>query len=117
MIQAIPPRPEVPEIAPAQAWTKAQRGEAVIVDVREPDEIAAIAVPGALHIPLGELATRVAAIPGEREVLFLCRSGNRSAYATEFFRRRVHGRAANVTGGIISWHELGLPTSLRRVVG
>ena len=112
MIQAIPPRPEVPEVAPTQAWSKTQQGDAVIVDVREPDEVAEIAVPGALHIPLGQLAARVDSIPPEREVLFLCRSGNRSAYATEFFRTRVHVRAANVTGGIIAWFELGLPTSL-----
>lgn len=117
MIQAIPPRPEVPEITPRDAWTKALQGEAIIVDVREPDEVAEIAVPGALHIPLGHLAAQVNAIPAGREVLFLCRSGNRSAYATEYFRGRVHERAANVTGGIMSWYEGGLPTSLSRRLG
>ncbi|HET9016180.1 MAG TPA: rhodanese-like domain-containing protein [Thermomicrobiaceae bacterium] len=112
MIQAMPPRPEVPEIAPTDAWARAQQGEAVIVDVREPEEVAEIAVPGAIHIPLGELDRSVDRIPTEREILFLCRSGNRSAFATEFFRRRVHARAANVTGGIIAWWETGLPTSM-----
>ena len=112
MDQATPPRPEVPEIAPTYAWARVRQGEAIIVDVREPEELAEISVPGAIHIPLGELHRAVDRIPAHQEVLFLCRSGNRSSYATEFFRRRVHTRAANVTGGIIAWWETGLPTSI-----
>lgn len=94
MVMVTGKRPVVPEIDPQQAWERASRGDAVIVDVREPDEVAEVAVPGALVIPLGKLDEEVETIPSDREVLFLCRSGNRSAYATDFYRQRGHERTA-----------------------
>lgn len=103
-------RPNVPEIDPREAWEQAQRGEAIIVDVREPEELAEIAVSGTIDIPLGQLPDRVEEIPGGETVLFLCRSGNRSSYATDFYRQRVSSQAANIAGGIIAWSEQGLPT-------
>lgn len=104
-------RPSVPEIDPKRAWERAEQGEAVIVDVREPDEVAEVAVPGAIVIPLGQLPAEVDTIPADREVLFLCRSGNRSAYATDFYLSRGHERTANITGGILAWTEAKLPTT------
>lgn len=109
MVTVTGERPDVPEIDVRQAWEKAQNGNAVIVDVREPEEVAEIAVPGAIHIPLGQLAARVNEIPADGEVLFLCRSGNRSSYATEFYRQQGHERTANITGGILAWTAANLP--------
>lgn len=106
-------RPSVPEVEPLDAWERVRRGEAVIVDVREPDEVAEVSVLSAIHIPLGQLASQVATIPPAPEVLFLCRSGHRSAYATEFFLRQRQTPASNIRGGIIAWHEIGLPTIVR----
>ncbi|ACZ38514.1 rhodanese-like domain-containing protein [Sphaerobacter thermophilus] len=114
MVMVTGKRPVVPEIDPQQAWERASRGDAVIVDVREPDEVAEVAVPGALVIPLGKLDEEVETIPSDREVLFLCRSGNRSAYATDFYRQRGHERTANITGGIIAWTKANLPTTRGR---
>ncbi|MDI3340593.1 MAG: rhodanese-like domain-containing protein, partial [Sphaerobacter sp.] len=104
-------RPKVPEVDPRTAWERAQRGKAVIVDVREPDEVADIAVPGAITIPLGQLESQVERIPADREVLFLCRSGNRSAYATDFYQKHGHNRTANIAGGMLAWQEARLPTT------
>jgi rhodanese-related sulfurtransferase len=102
--------PSVPEIEPRSAWDKAQRGEAIIVDVREDDEVAEIAVPGATHIPLGLLRDRVSELPRDGELLLICHSGQRSSMATRFLRDEGFAGATNITGGIVAWFHAGLPT-------
>ena len=102
-------RPTVPEVTVQEANQRVEDDDAVIVDVREPYELAEIAVPGALHIRLGELPNRVQELPKDRELLFLCRSGNRSSYATDLAIRSGRESSANIAGGIIAWVEAGLP--------
>lgn len=81
---------------------------AVLLDVREADELAQVRVPGVHHIPLGELMARAHEIP-EGELLVICRSGARSMTACR--QLEAAGRtAANVAGGTISWVESGRPT-------
>src|SRR5215467_5679634 len=63
--------PEVSAVAvPDEAW---------LLDVREDDEWAAGHVPGATHIPLGQLGARTAELPHDEQIYVICRSGNRSA--------------------------------------
>jgi hydroxyacylglutathione hydrolase len=102
-------RPVVPEVSVQEAWHLAKTGKGVIVDVREPEELAAAAVPEARHIPLGELAQRVEELPNDRELLLFCRSGNRSSFATAYLRANGRQDAVNVAGGILAWAEAGLP--------
>ena len=92
-----------------EARRKLDAGEAVLVDVREADEWRAGHVAGTIHIPLGELAGRIGELPRDREVLLLCRSGNRSGRATRFLRAQGYDRARNVEGGIVAWAGCGLP--------
>lgn len=101
-------RPTVPEVTVQEASQRAEDGEALIVDVREAYEVAEVAVPDAVHIPLGDLPNRVRELPRDRELLFLCRSGNRSSYATDLAIRAGHESSANIAGGIIAWVEAGL---------
>ncbi len=85
----------------------AAAGEAVIVDVRQPFEWDEARVPGAELIPLEQLPAKADQIDDGRPVVFLCRSGNRSALATEAFV--ASGRSAfNLSGGILAWIESGL---------
>ena len=74
----------------------------VIVDVREPDEFAAGHVQGAVNIPLSELMARHTEIPDGAYII--CRSGNRSAMATEFLNSKGH-EVVNVLGGVNEWPE------------
>jgi rhodanese-related sulfurtransferase len=94
----------VPTVSAADA---AARG-VLLVDVREPHEIAEVAVPGALAIPLRTLPGRLAELPRDRTVGFICRSGNRSAGATRA-ARRAGLDAVNVAGGVLAWARAGLP--------
>ena len=77
-----------------------------VVDVREPDEYEAGHVPGAILIPLGELADRADEVPSGEPVLVICKSGGRSARACEFLAPL--GRdVTNVAGGTMAWIESG----------
>lgn len=81
---------------------------AVLVDVREADELLAVRVPGVRHIPLGELMDRCDEIP-EGELFIICRSGARSRTACEQLGS-IGRRATNVAGGTIAWVRSGRPT-------
>ncbi len=85
--------------------------EAVLIDIREPDEWQEGHVAGARHIPLGDLPARLGEVPQDRPVLLFCRSGNRSGRATALLRERGYTRALNVVGGITAWQRAGLPVT------
>ena len=104
-------RASAPAVSVDEARRRLDAGAALLIDVREPDEWAGGHVAGALHIPLGALAARLAEVPPDRAVLLLCRSGNRSGRATALLRERGYARAANVEGGIIAWQGAGFPVT------
>lgn len=99
--------PRSDEIEPQQA-EEHRRSGAVLVDVREPNEWAGGRATGAVHLPLGHLPNRVAELPADRELLFICQSGSRSLVATRIATER--GRTAkSVRGGTSAWARAGLP--------
>ncbi|WP_240371542.1 rhodanese-like domain-containing protein [Anoxybacteroides rupiense] len=73
-----------------------------IIDVREIEEVAAGAIPGALNIPLGLLEFRMNELSKDREYVIVCRSGGRSAKAVQLLERYGY-KAANMTGGMLAW--------------
>ena len=76
--------------------------EPFVVDVREPLEFAAWAIPTSVNIPLGELEARASEVPDDREVVTVCASGGRSSAAAEVLSRT--GReVANLAGGMAAW--------------
>lgn len=79
-----------------------------LLDVRELDEWQAGHVPDAVHIPLGELPARWGELPEDAEMYVVCRSGARSAQATEALNQAGR-RASNVAGGMHAWHRAGRP--------
>jgi rhodanese-related sulfurtransferase len=83
-------------------------GDAYLLDVREADEWAAGHVPGALHIPLGELNTRYLEIDRTPALYVICRSGNRSNHAARVLAG-AGWQAHNVSDGMIGWQAAGRP--------
>jgi rhodanese-related sulfurtransferase len=81
---------------------------AFLLDVREDDEWAAGHAPDAVHVRLGELGARVTELPQDRDVYVICRSGTRSAYASQAL---VGGglKAINVADGMTGWAVAGRP--------
>jgi rhodanese-related sulfurtransferase len=99
--------PEI-EISVQEANELLNRGEAVLVDVREPHEWDAGRIPGARHVQLEHLASHADTIPRDKRVIFQCRLGVRSAMATKAFRASGYD-ALSMAGGIQAWHDAGLP--------
>jgi len=83
---------------------------AFMLDVREPDEWAAGHIPGATLIPLGQLASRASEVPSDREVVVVCRSGNRSAQGRDILLGAGFVSVASMAGGMNDWTAAGLPT-------
>ena len=83
--------------------------DAVVVDVREPDEWAAGHAPGAVHIPMGDIPARLDELPSTDDSLpVVCRSGGRSERAVQWLVQQGFD-VVNVTGGMRSWHQAGKP--------
>lgn len=85
---------------------------ALIIDVREPDELAEIAydVKAVKNIPLGELESRLAEVPKDKQVIVVCKKGGRSSKAYELLKEKGFENIANMEGGMEAWSEKGLPT-------
>lgn len=80
-----------------------------VVDVREPDEWASGRIPGAVHVPLGELGLRKGELDPSRPVVAVCRSGRRSITAADALRGAGFGQVASLAGGMNAWREAGQP--------
>jgi rhodanese-related sulfurtransferase len=76
-------------------------GSGLLLDVREAPELAVESVPDALNIPLGQLRSRLAELPRDREILVVCRSGQRAYYATRLLLQKGF-KARTVSGGMLS---------------
>jgi rhodanese-related sulfurtransferase len=96
----------IPEVEVDEAARMVEEG-AWLLDVREPAEWDAGHSPLAAWIPLGELGTRLDEVPTDRTVAIICRSGGRSAAATEALRS-TGVDAVNVAGGMKAWAGEGL---------
>jgi len=77
------------------------------LDVRNPEELAVESVPGATNIPLPNLRERLGEIPRDREILVICRSGQRAYYATRILLQNGF-KARNISGGMLSRSHLAV---------
>ncbi|MGH7321862.1 MAG: rhodanese-like domain-containing protein, partial [Candidatus Rokuibacteriota bacterium] len=83
----------------------------VVLDVREPFEWEEGHVPGAMHIPMRQVAARLAEIPRDRPIALICRGGPRSSTVGSLLLTHGFTRLLNVWGGIGGWMEAGLPVA------
>ena len=100
------------EVTPLQASGMVAEQQAIIIDVREQDEWDDQHIPGAVHIPLGEVQNRIDEIVAYKgqPIIMQCRSGRRSATAAGILEEAGFQDVSNLSGGIIAWSEAGLPT-------
>ena len=92
------------DVHQAQAWLDAATAP-VVLDVREPYEVALCSLPNSLAIPLGQIAERLNALPRDRPILTLCHHGGRSLQAARFLRAKGFARSSSLRGGIHEWAE------------
>jgi adenylyltransferase/sulfurtransferase len=89
------------------------QGGALLLDVREPDEVATCAVAGCRPIPMRQVPENTAQLPRDRQILVLCHHGGRSQRVTQFLRANGFANATNVAGGIDAWAAEIDPTLAR----
>jgi rhodanese-related sulfurtransferase len=97
----------MPEITVTE--TEARRSQVRILDVREDFEVAEGLIPGAVHIPMGQLQARLSELDPAVPVVAVCRSGNRSAHVADTLNAAGF-TADTMAGGMIAWTRAGLPT-------
>ncbi len=83
--------------------------DAYLLDVREPDEWTIGHPAGAHHIPMMEVPARAADIPADRDVVVVCRVGQRSAQVVAYLRQRGWDNVRNLDGGLSAWVAAGRP--------
>lgn len=90
------------EQMPQEVQERLKRGDAItILDVRELDEWVSGHIPGATHIPLGQINRAMNELDLSKETIVVCRSGNRSGMACEFLSSLGH-KAINMRGGMLA---------------
>ena len=100
---------ELPEeLSPRQVATLIGEGDVQLVDVREPYEHEAGRIADDVHVELDRLTAEADSLDRERPLVFYCRSGSRSAMATQAFSAAGF-HAHNLTGGLEAWVKDGLP--------
>jgi rhodanese-related sulfurtransferase len=80
-----------------------ENNEVVVLDVRTPEEFQGGHIPNATLIPLQELENRLNEIDKKKGYLVVCRSGNRSAQASEILSNNGFSTIYNMTGGMNNW--------------
>ncbi len=88
-----------------------ERGEALLIDIREPDEHARGVAAGARLLPMSQLRQRLAEIPvdASRPVLLICNTQNRSATTLRALRPHGYAHVRFVNGGMAEWVRRGWP--------
>jgi sulfur-carrier protein adenylyltransferase/sulfurtransferase len=109
---------EIDEVDPSEVKELLQEG-AVIVDLRETEELASGILPGAKHVPRSYLETRIEGIVPNRDahVILYCASGNRSAYGARTLRDDLgYEHVESMTGGITLWKDRGYEVDVPRTL-
>ncbi len=96
------------EVSVADA-AKLDQKEWLFLDVREPSEWEEAHIPYATLIPLGELTARLSEIPKEKNIIVVCRSGNRSAVGRDLLLKSGFANVTSMAGGMNTWQAQGHP--------
>jgi rhodanese-related sulfurtransferase len=95
---------EAPELA---QWLDQQGENLRVIDVRQTPEVAAGTVPGAQAVPLHTLPLKLSELSREEKLVFICRSGARSAQACMFLAQQGFENVYNLRGGMLAWAQTG----------
>ncbi len=99
------------DVTPQDAVLMINHDDALVVDVREANELGSGKIPGAKHIPLSSFAKRIGELDKfrDRKTIVYCRSGQRSQSACKQLKNHGFEEVANLKGGIVAWESANLP--------
>jgi rhodanese-related sulfurtransferase len=102
--------PAVEDLTAEQVKAGLEDGSILLLDVREPNELAAERIPGAIGFPLSTFDPSALPDPEGKRVVFSCRSGKRSVTASKAAQAAGLPHDAHMAGGILAWKEAGFDT-------
>ena len=102
--------PRVRNLTPQEVARGLDEGRFLLVDVREPNEVAIERYPDAVVVPLSSFDPAAIPDPQGRQVVFACRSGRRSITASLAAQEQGYPYDAHLAGGILAWKTAGLDT-------
>ena len=102
-------RAQIEEVSPKQVKAMLDNNEDVTyLDVREPNEWNLGRIPGAVHLPRGNLESKLEGmIDRDRKIVVYCARGNRSALAAVTMKQMGYGNVVSMAGGFQSWPDVG----------
>ena len=102
--------PEFTEIPPETVHCWIGDGEAVLVDVRETEELAQARLEEAVHVPMSAFDPELIPVDTRKKVIFICAKGARSERVGQYVvAQGILTEAYNMAGGLKAWAEAGLP--------
>ncbi|UYO46791.1 rhodanese-like domain-containing protein [Rhodopseudomonas palustris] len=101
---------QVEDLTPQEVAQGIADGRYLLVDVREPNEVAAEAYPDSVVVPLSTFDPKAIPDPAGKQVVFACRSGKRSVTASMAAQAAGLAYTRHLAGGILGWKAAGLPT-------
>lgn len=101
---------QVTEIEPATAHRLASNGEAILIDVREQNEVSEAAVEGAIHVPMSIFDPSLIPNDTTKKIIFFCTHGIRSLQVSQYLiSQGILNDPYNLSGGLAAWIQAGLP--------
>ena len=101
---------KVQDLMPDEVSKGMAEGRYLLVDVREPNEVAAEAYPGGVVVPLSSFDPKQIPDPEGKQVVFACRSGKRSVTASLAAQAAGFAYDKHLAGGMLGWKAAGLPS-------
>jgi rhodanese-related sulfurtransferase len=101
---------KVHDLAPEEVAAGIEQGRYLLIDVREPNEVAVQAYPNALVLPLSTFNPEEIPDPQGKTVVFACRSGKRSVTASLAAQAAGKPYDSHLAGGMLGWKAAGLPS-------
>lgn len=97
-------------LSAAEVSARIKAGKAVLVDIREADEVALERIAGSVAVPLSAFEAADLDVRPGRDVIYMCRSGARTGMNCIRLAARIPGEAFVLDGGLTAWKAEGLPT-------
>jgi len=82
-----------------------KRDDILLIDIREPHELAQGGIENALHIPMGQMPSKVESLPKDKDLVVFCHLGFRSKQVRRFLQKSGFFRAAHLKGGLNRWNR------------
>ena len=100
-----------PSISPQALLERQAKGDSslFVLDVRTAEEFAAGHVPGAVNVPYDQVASHLAEIPKDKDVVLYCKSGRRAGLAAEVLQASGYTKLEHLQGDMQAWLQDGRP--------